>query len=120
MTFCRLPRGDLQSGCKVSYSTNYGNVGGTAGNYSVGGIVGVTTSATISNCTNNGAVSTSDPDTTDSNQYYPVGGVVGVVTSSKVSDSINNGAISGVDNVGGIAGIISSSSTVEVVKTMVR
>ena len=76
---------------------------------SVGGVIGLTTSSTVTGCVNNGAV-TSDM------QY--TGGVTGYLYNSSLTDCTNNGFISGANtNVAGIVGWTFSSTIANCVNT---
>ena len=71
--------------------TNTGAIEGKG--YSIGGIVGSASYATIENCINSG----------DVKGVSNIGGLAGVIRVS-ISNSQNSGTISGVSNVGGISG----------------
>ncbi|MFR9646998.1 MAG: hypothetical protein SNF68_02335 [Rikenellaceae bacterium] len=79
--------------------------GGTiTGIGSLGGVVGVVTGATISDCECSATVT--------QNSSENAGGIVGKATSTTISDCMFTGSFSGVKNGGGIAGYI-VSTTVE-------
>lgn len=87
---------------KISGCHNYGDIGTAADKY-VGGIVGygATHSSSISNCTNNGAI-TGNTST---------GGIIGITTREWVlTGCVNNGSVNGGDtaSAGGIAGSVYS------------
>ena len=91
-------------------------VNSTANQLKIGGLAGRLANSTISDCTNNGAVSFAGEHTSNGNVY--IGGLIGCLQdASNIKGCINNGDVNcsydnGVHNVGGIVGWMNHANAV--------
>ena len=108
-----LPSGSVSGCVNHSDATVWANAGGGAANPRVGGIVGyVIKCGSITNCTNDAAVTYDNTATGGS--YCAVGGIVGHMYATQTFDKcVNNGAVSSnrtqVNRLGGIVGTANNS-----------
>jgi hypothetical protein len=96
------PVGNCHATCNVFAGGVVGNVGGVMGGFGVGGLIGVSEEATVSNCYFTGNV-TSYVSCAAWEFLAGVGGLVGV-NYATVSNSYSNANVTGKNGVGGLVG----------------